>query len=262
MAKAVVYSGNIWIWESSKAYRHEVEKVLARMLTTQAGKDLVRHIHSKSAQWMLISPFNPSKDDKMNAYASPRSAADAAPAGYVADTIEINIPMAGKIEVPILFGTGKGSRVDIIYHPATWHQLNKNMGHIAPGAGPGEIMFHEMVHGHREQCGLLRYRDQVASEPNMSSVEEFYAIAASNVYRSERGFTKLRSDHAGFKPLAANLMDPFTYYEHYKSYMETWFKEQKAYCLDLAKAPAKFNPFRVAAVEMKLMTGPAVPMRL
>ena len=163
---------------------------------------------------------------------------------------------------PIEFGTGKGSRVDVIYHPATWHQLNKNVGHIPPGAGPGELLFHEMIHGYREQAGLLRYRDKVAGEVEMTSVEEFYAIVAANVYRSERGFTKLRADHWGFNPIKGNLTSQASYYQHYKSYMDTWFSEQKELCLDLARAPAKFNPFREAAVELKLMTGPAISMRL
>lgn len=261
MAKAVLYSGNIWIWKASRAYRLEVEKVLTRMLTTQSGKDLVKHIKSRP-KWMMISPFVPSKKDRLNAYAAPRDSHDSLTAGYVGNTIELDLPYIGKIVVPSLIGTGKGSRVDIIYHPASWHQLNKNMGHIAPGSGPAEIMFHEMIHGLRQQSGLMRHRDLVAENERMDNVEEFYAIMAANVYRSERGFTKLRADHWGFTAVNGSLSGQTAYYQHYKSYIDKWFQEQRTFCLDMARAPAKFNPFREAAVELKLMTGPTVSMRL
>ena len=260
--KSVKYLGNIYIWEASVAYRREVEKVLARVRTTQAGQTLLRHINARS-KWVLISPFHPTKAEPVNAYAAPRAAADSFPAGYVADTVKFNIPIfGGTVELPRLVGSGKGSHVDVLYHPATWHQMSKNMGHIPPGAGAGEIMFHELIHALRQMAGLMRMRDQVADEPAMDNVEEFYAIAASNVYRSERGFIKLRADHWGFNKLSGGLSYDASYYEQYKIYIDKWFGEQRAFCMDLAKSPAKFNPFREAAVELKLMPRPAVPMRL
>ena len=45
------------------------------------------------------------------------------------------------------------------------------------------------------QAGLLRYRDKVPDDPDMDSIEEYFAILAANVYRSERGFTKMRANH-------------------------------------------------------------------
>jgi hypothetical protein len=262
MAKSVRYQGNLYIWEPSVAYRLEVEKVLKRMLTTQAGRTLLKYINAKPT-WMLIQPFRPTKADPVNAYAQERSVADAAPAGYVADTVTFTIPViGGKIELPSVVGTGKGSRVDVYYHPASWYEMNKRVGHIPPGGGPAEILFHEMIHGYREMSGLLRYRDKVDGEVRMDSVEEFYAIFAANVYRSERGFTKLRADHWGYKAVDDMMSYQGVYYEHYKQYIDRWFNEQKTFCLDMARAPAKFNPFREAAVELGLMTGPATSMRL
>jgi hypothetical protein len=123
-------------------------------------------------------------------------------------------------------------------------------------------MFHEMIHGFREMSGLLRYNDVVSGEVRMDSVEEFFAIFAANVYRSERGFTKLRADHWGFQSIKGPLTSQSGYYQHYKTYIDKWFSEQKAFCLDMARAPAKFNPFREAAVELKLITAPATSMRL
>lgn len=256
MAKAVQYSSRIWIWEASKAYRSEVERVLARMKTTEAAKSLIKHIDSKP-HWMLISPFKPTSKDPVNAYASARDNDAATPPGHVSRTIEVDLGAFGTIEIPVGFGTGGGSRVDISYHPATWHELYRRTGHIQPGAGAGELLFHEMIHGYRQQSGLLRYYDKVNGEVSMTSVEEFYAIVAANIYRSERGFTKLRKDHWWFKPIINGPKDSATYYQHYKEYIDKWFAEQKDFCLDLAKCKAKFNPFFEAAVALRHITRPA-----
>ena len=259
--EAKQYRGNIWIWETSVAYRREVEKVLALVSSTQAGQTLFRHINLKR-QFLLISPYKPTEKDPVNAYAAPRSEADSAPAGFVAESVSINFPFAGKIEIPTVTGTGNGSKVDVFYHPATWREVNKRVGHITPGDGPGEVLFHEMTHGLRELSGLLRYKDKVDGEERMDSVEEFFAIMAANVYRSERGFKLLRADHWSSNRITGNLVYQSAYYEHYQSYIDKWFNEQRAFCLDMARTPAKFNPFREAGVALKLMTGSAVGMRL
>ncbi|MEO8650529.1 MAG: M91 family zinc metallopeptidase [Acidobacteriota bacterium] len=260
-AKAKQYKGNIWIWESSIAYRREVEKVLSLVSSTQAGQTLIKHINSKKP-YMLIQAFKPRADDPVNAFETPRSEGDGAPAGYVADSVPINIPVIGKVDIPTIIGTGKGTIVDIDYHPATWHEVAKRVGHIRPGDGAGEVLFHEMIHGLREMSGLMKYKDRVAGEEKMDSVEEFYAIMAANVYRSERGFKLLRADHWSSRRIKGSLVYQSAYYEHYQSYIDKWFKEQQAFGLDMARTPARFNPFREAAVALKLMTGPATGMTL
>ena len=261
-AKIIKYRGNIYILEASVAYRRELERVLALVSSTQAGQTLFRHINAKP-NYMLLQPYDPKKeDDPVNAYELPRSEADGAPAGYVVDSTEINLPFGAKFNFPTSIGTGKGTIVDVHYHPATWREVNKRAGHIAPGDGPGEVLFHEMTHGLRELAGQMKYKDQVAGEVQMDSVEEFYSIMAANVYRSERGFKLLRADHWGSKKITGNLVYQSAYYEHYQQYIDKWFNEQRAFCLDMARVPAKFNPFREAAVALKMMTGSAVGMTL
>jgi hypothetical protein len=231
--------------------------------STQAGQTLLKHINS-TKQNMVIQPYIPKLEPTgpVNAYADAGSRPDGSPAGYVVDSTKINLPFGASFDFPTTIGTGKGSVVYVHYHPATWREVNKRTGHIAPGDGPGEVLFHEMVHGLRELTGLLRYNDKVDGEERMDSVEEFYAIMAANVYRSERGFKSLRADHWGSSKLKGNLESQSGYYEHYKPYIDIWFNEQRAFGLDMARTPAKFNPFREAAVALKLMTGPAVGMRL
>jgi Effector protein len=261
MAKAVNYSGNVWIWEVSVAYRHEVEKYLNLVRTTQAGQTLFRHLNFRT-NWLLIQPFVPTAKSPVNADATPKTWADAAPLGYIASVTQLTFPGIAPIDFPTSIGTGVGTTVYVHFHPATWTELNKRVGYISPGNGPGEVLYHEMVHGLRELKGQLRYRDKVVGEPDMDSVEEFYAIMAANVYRSERGFSHLRHDHRLFSPLHGDLRNPENYYQNYKTYIDQWFNEHRAYCLDMAKSPAKFNPFQNAAVELGLMPRPQTSMKL
>ena len=263
MASAVRYLGSIYIWEASVAYRLEVQKYLELVRTTHAGRSLFQHINMKP-RWMLISPFKPTQKDPVNAYAFPDPAtdADAYPKDYVASKVSLRLPLLGSVDIPTKIGTGQGSVVHVAYHPATWRQRAINTGHIATGAGPGEVLFHEMVHGYRMQSGLLRTNDAVAGEPHMDNVEEFHSILASNVYRSERGFTTLRADHWGFNHLKSGVNASDSFYENYKPLIDKWFSEQAAFCMAMARSPAKFNPFREAAIALGLMPRPAVSMRL
>ena len=261
MASAVRYNGNVWIWEISVAYRREVEKYLDLVRSTQAGQILFRHLNFRD-NWLLIQPFVPTASDPVNSDAAPKAWADAAPLGYIASTTQLKFPGIAPIDFPTSIGTGAGTSVYVHFHPATWTELNRRVGYLTPGNGPGEVLYHEMVHGLRELKGQLRYRDKVAGEPNMDSVEEFYAIMAANVYRSERGFTQLTHDHRLFSWLRADLRDPANYYGNFKIYIDQWFNEHRAYCLDMARSPAKFNPFQTAAVELGLIPKPQTSMRL
>jgi hypothetical protein len=190
---------------------------------------------------MTIIPFKPTPTSPVNASANPADPADAMPDGYQG------------------VGTGRGTAVTIEYHPANLRQLNQNMGRIAPGAGPGEALFHEMVHGYRQQRGQALNIDKFGAEP----AEEFYAVLASNVYRSERGFTQLRAAWSTrMAPLAQSLSDSELYYEEFKTPIEQWFATDRGFCLDAATANARFNPFQAAAIALGLLKAPGVSMRL
>ena len=135
---------------------------------------------------------------------------------------------------------------------------------MAVGYGPGEVLYHEMIHGFRQLSGVERLGEPVVGEEStMHFVEEFYAVMAANVYRSDRGFTLLRADHRIKSPaITDSRVYQSAYYEHYQTYIDKWFHEQRAFCLDMANVSAKFNPFREAAVRSGLKTGSAVSMRL
>jgi hypothetical protein len=93
-------------------------------------------------------------------------------------------------------GVGGGSPVTIEYHPANYRELNKRKRRTDPGYGPGEVLFHEMVHAMRRMLAK-RTSDTVYEDLRMDDFEEFCSILAANIYRQERGFTSLRKDHWG-----------------------------------------------------------------
>lgn len=256
---SVRYRGNIWILETSVAYRREVTRYLELIRSTQAGR-ILTNLVSQHRRWMLIMPFKPTAKDPVNAYAYAQTYADSLAKDYVVMK-PFTLPGGFVIQIPSVVGTGQGSMVYVDYHPATYRQVIKNKGYIAPGDGPGEVLFHEMTHGHRMQVGLA-HNDPVAANEQMDDIEEFYAIMAANVYRSERGFHLLRKDHWGHEKLSRGLSYSDAYYDEYKTEIDAWFGKQRAYCLEMARVPADFNPFRVAAIKLGLMQGSLVPMRL
>lgn len=155
-------------------------------------------------------------------------------------------------------GTGEGSDVELNYHPAAYRQLNKTLGFIGMGSGPGEVLLHELVHALRMTTGITLY-ENVPERRNMDDFEEFCSILAANMYRSARGFTKLRYDHhpandkapwRGGSELPASLRDSKRYYQEFKPEIVKWFNNQRAFCVALAGSCAPFNPMAVAASDL------------
>lgn len=240
MAPAVKYLGNIVIGPESTAYQQEVRRYLDLIRTTETGRSLFRHINLRPTS-MTIVPFVPTKEVPVNASADPDNFHDAMPIGHQG------------------VGTGKGTAVVIKYHPATFRQLNKNLGYIPAGGGPGEALFHEMVHGYRQQRGIVLNQVNFGDDP----ADEFYAVLASNVYRSERGFTQLRASwRTRFTPMAKHMADSEFFYEDFKAEIDQWFAVDRAFCMDVARVKTRFNPFQAAAISLGLMKAPGVPMRL
>ncbi|MGL4322429.1 MAG: hypothetical protein ACRCTD_00180 [Beijerinckiaceae bacterium] len=261
MAEAKKYLGNIWIHDAYPAYHREVKRYLKLIQTTHAGRTLINAITMRP-RWMLIAPFKPTAQSPVNAYAYPsnNSRLDSRPPSYE-EKLTIPVPMLGPVTVVTGRGTGIGSFVQVDFHPATWTERAVRAGGIAPGAGPGEVLYHEMLHGCRMMSGLLS-DDKVTSNPEMDDIEEFFAILGANVYRSERGFSKLRASHHGFRAIRDATRIDEVYYDEYKMEIDRWFTEQRAFCLAMAQSTAKFNPFREAAIAKGLMSRPATAMRL
>lgn len=157
-------------------------------------------------------------------------------------------------------GTGQGADVELDYHPAAFRQIMKNTKRVPIGFGPGEALYHELVHAFRMMAGAV-LSDNVPEAWDMDDFEEFCSILAANMYRSARGFTHLRFDHGvadekapwrGTTELPMALSDSGRYYKAFKPEIVKWFATQRAFCLALAGSCAPFNPMAVAADDLKL----------
>jgi hypothetical protein len=264
------YVDNIFIQNNPVAYRREVARYLDLIRTTGSGRTLIKFI-KMSARRLLIKPYHPTREypvnavteleDPLAAYPKGDPEMHAVRAGYMwllpggADPKAILMLPTGDL------GTGGGSPVTIYYHPAAYRELIKRKGRMDPSDGPGEALFHEMVHAMRAM--RAKYSDTTVLEDlRMDDFEEFCAILAQNIYRQERGFTLLRRDHWSHARLEGDLLDSGAYYEKYRASIDKWFASQSVFCLELARSNVKFNPLREAAVARGMMQPPPPSMRL
>lgn len=252
MPNAFQYHQNLYILDDPIAYRREIVKYLELIRTTHAGRTLLKFIYLR-ARRLLIMPYVPSKETygAINAYAD----ADDWNGAYTKNAPQMtgyDIPGYGTIMLPNgTFGTGTGTTVHLKYHPAIFRQLAKNRGFIAPGDGPGEVLFHEMVHAMRMIHGKF-LRTTVTEDLHMDDFEEFCAILGANIYRSERGFKLMRTNHAGSEALPKELNDSQAYAIHFQDEIERWFNSQRDFCVELASSTAQFNPLKFVAAGMGL----------
>ncbi len=259
MATIFQFRQNIHVLEDPAAYRREVVNYLNLVNTTYSGQTLLRYIFARAARKLLIVPYVPSQETKfgaVNAYASADSLADAYPKYYpIMGTL--SIPGYGDIQVPMPFlGTGAGSPVTLKYHPAMWRQLMANRGgRVYPGDGPGEVLFHEMVHAMRMLSGQM-IDSSVTEDADMDDFEEFCAIVAANIYRSERGFKDMRKNHHGSEALSKELTNPDAYAVAFEDEIQKWYGQQPHFVMDLARSQAAFNPLRSFAIQQGLMPTP------
>jgi len=250
--------GNIWIQQDSVAYRNEVVRYLDLVRTTYAGRVLLRFINAIH-KGILILPYKPTAADPVNAYATAQSERDSYTKGSPIMR-GFDIPGFGTIQLPTaVFGTGAGTNAYLKYHPATFRQYIINKRGIPPGSGPGEVLFHELVHAQRMLDGKF-ISTTVPEHIHMDDFEEFCAIVAANIYRSERGFELIRSDHWGNEAIRGPRADQVEYYKIYKAELERWYGSQPNFCRALAESPAKFNPLRIAVTSQGV--GVYTPMAL
>lgn len=246
-----VFQPDFFIMDRSVAYRREVLRYLKLIQTTHAGRTLFKYIGKKNV--LVVVPYWPSKErDPVNAYADAVNYQDA----YAKNSMmmsPVEIPNYGTVMVPNgWMGTGGGSFVTLKYHPAMFRQLVANKGRIDPGDGPGEVLFHELVHAMRMMLGKF-IRTTVIADVHMDDFEEFTAILASNIYRSERGFTHFRTNHAGFVALPPELSTSEGYAHKFHDAIELWSRSQQDFCLELANTNTAFNPLKVVAKDLGLI---------
>jgi hypothetical protein len=230
------YARNIKI-DGDDAHRSGVVAQLDRLMQTFAGWAVITEAYYLSRRTMFIRPYVPSLQwGQCNATATPTDAAGAT----LRDTTVLDdhdrLPAPGQ---PRTIGTGAGSDTIVRYSPTTFQ--GGSVCASGPGATPDEILLHEMTHGIRHMAGRA-VREQVVGNPGMTNYEEFVAIVVSNIYRSERGMTQLRRDHAGFSILNDATTNPAVFHTTYRTYLGNFWVEQQRFFDNLRRARCTFNP--------------------
>jgi hypothetical protein len=139
-------------------------------------------------------------------------------------------------------GTGTGSDIVLRYAAQDW----VNTAGL-PGGRPEEVLLHEMIHGLRQQRGVMQCT-ALPTLPNQTydTVEELFAILVTNIYRSECGYLMLRADHHGLKQLEPPLDLDEKFYAKWKLPIDMLVKEMPDLCTHLAVVKSMFNPLRFA----------------
>jgi hypothetical protein len=247
--------GSIFVLDNHPPYRKEVVRYLDLVGSTYSGRTLFRYCNRYSGRRIEIRPFVPTPNNPVNSGTDAKVNADAFMQGQPLRKAD------GTTVSPPSTGTGTGSDATVRYHPANQRQFVANMNMILPGSGPGEVLFHELIHAMGAVHGLW-LSTVVPENSKMGNFDEFCSIAAANLYRSERGFKIMRDSHDGHDPLEKALSDSQLYYDWYKNEFTQWFRIQRDFCVDLANSHAAFNPFKWAAIDLKILAAPKPSMRL
>ena len=88
-------------------------------------------------------------------------------------------------EAPNADASGTGLRSDVPFEPDAWPDHPNTLSNT-------EVLLHELVHSVRELSGKL---NQIPTNDAYEDIEEYYAIAVANVYRSELHRVGLRGGH-------------------------------------------------------------------
>jgi len=246
---------NIRIADEWIPYRNEVKRYLDLISTTYTGRTLFKFIGKRSWRTILIKPLFPppyaqaltNGENEADGYQ--KGATVLVPA-LLPDGRPATLPDGRLIYTPTgETGTGRGTNVTVSYHPAMWRQMMVNLHQLLPGAGPGEVLYHELVHAMRMLHGKA-LRSGVPAQVFMDDFDEFCAITAANMYRSERGFKTLRLDHHGSSPMNPIMAQSTEFFSIHEATLKKWFATQKDFCTELAGSTAQFNPLRIAADDL------------
>jgi len=137
-----------------------------------------------------------------------------------------------------LKGTGRGTDSAIYF---TSQDYIKTCG--LPGGRSDEVLLHELVHALRMAWGTNLC---LGMDDGFDTIEEFYAILITNIYRSECGYKTLRADHNGKEKLPDALANDAAYYKRYKEKIDKLAQDYPVLCKTIAAVPSKFNPIRQA----------------
>jgi len=258
--KKVTYSSFGIVIEGDEDYQRQVQTTLNWIARSATGMVLLGAIQ-RTAKQITISPW---QGAACNATASADSITDATAAGYPvlkggSSFEQLKDPSIVRellgLPEDSLMGTGKGSTGVVRFSPTMFgYGASGACAPFAgaPGASPSQVLFHELAHAYRIAHGVFYTRPTIAGSVNYTNMEEFFAVVLSNVLTSDptyqTGNRTLRSDHAGFSPLAPSLSTSKGFVTHIpnRNKMRELVASEPALTQALQSVKSSFNPFSIS----------------
>jgi hypothetical protein len=234
--------GESWSRASYADFKRSHERAVTTQLDLIAqhatGRAVLAELNARSSYSVLILPFDflPSRDWRVST-------------GAVAKATDwrgewsAGVPICGRTAngKPFCYasaGTGAGSSVDI-YFTARRHDGRESAD---------EVLLHELFHATRKVRGVL-YRMPIGG--SYGNQEEFLAVLAANMYRSEKGEKRL-FDYHGAPIDAGSFLDSVT--PSPRAVLALLRSNQPALFEALARVQAPFNPIRQVDAEHGRLT--------
>jgi hypothetical protein len=169
---------------AAAGYEARVIKFIDTLLWgTWTGTRLLQAIKACAGKKVTISPFTEADVKELglhNAYAAPTDDADADARGlYSFQNDDPTTSRDERWDLKDVEGTGKGSDVEIHF---TAELLDPKR---YPGAGPQEVLLHELVHTLRDMRGTRYAYPTEGGARVYDDQEEFLAVLVTNIYMSE-----------------------------------------------------------------------------
>jgi hypothetical protein len=145
-------------------------------------------------------------------------------------------------------GTGIGSDCEIRFSPEMWGYGGSCGTGGQPGARPGEILFHEMVHAYRQMAGHSFSLPTIGTRRRYDNVEEFIAILLTNLFATDStnhmASGKLRASHWGFDALAAPQAHQWSFNKANRTILDALLLEEPILVAAIKDAPCSFHPIK------------------
>jgi hypothetical protein len=155
-------------------------------------------------------------------------------------------------------GTGKGADVVVYFSAGAFTDtFLKDYMTGEAGTDPDEVLYHELVHATRMIHGTMTFR-KVRGRPHFGNVEEYFAVAITNIYLSEKGVRLRGAYDPGSEenpPKDWSVMKhPADFYGNIDKLslppaklMDEFKRTQRPFYDDLARLPTPpwFNPVKI-----------------
>jgi hypothetical protein len=225
-------------------YEQRVKSIIKGINSMATGRAVLASING-SLQYLVIQPWlGGGEPDSPNALHRIGDLDDATVKGKV-----VRSASTGEVLDPDWFGNGRGSNGVIEYSPddfAKYLPPDKKTPYFekqSPGTPNDEGLLHELVHGLQTLWGT-NVSKPVRNQKLYDTIEEFYAILITNIYRSECRRDGLRAHHRNFSAL--NMTDKeFLKKESNRQQLRQFRRLHPTLFAELHDVKAEFNPIRL-----------------